>query len=237
MLATPSGHFGTEYHVGECGTKARFPFLLRRKKRRVQTHPDRRERKKRAIREALEDAAFRLFDERGFAETTIEQIADEADVSRSTFFRYFGSKESVLFGVYDENGRILAELVLERPRNESPLVAFENALVDFVAVPGLARGPADTNRFRRILESTPALKAKSVELTMQWRGDVAHTFARREGLAQPTREHLLAAAVGMAVAERLREEYVDPAMTDDLEELIRSQFQLLRKLASPADPG
>lgn len=201
----------------------------------MQTQPDRRERKKAAVREALEEAAFRLFDERGFAETTIEQIADEADVSRSTFFRYFGSKESVLFGLYEENGRILAELVLDRPRHEPALVAFENALVDFVAVPGIARGPADADRHQRILQSTPALKAKSVELTMQWRGQVAETFARREGHSEPTREHRLAAAVGIAVAERLREEYVDPSMSDDLESLIRSQFQLLRTLTSPGD--
>ena len=190
---------------------------------------DRRERKKRAVRKALEEAAFRMFDERGFAETTIDQIADEADVSRSTFFRYFGSKEAVLFGSYAANEEILARLLLERPRGEAPLVAFEEALVDFVAVPGVAREPVDAKRFARILEATPALKARSTELTHNWRIRVSQTLARREGKPTPGAMHLLVAAVGLAVMERLRDEYIDPSFSGDLEALIRNQFSLLRQ--------
>ncbi|OWY58559.1 hypothetical protein B7486_79320, partial [cyanobacterium TDX16] len=49
----------------------------------------RRERKKAQTRQALIDAAWELFDERGYAETTIEDITDRVDVSSRTFFRYF----------------------------------------------------------------------------------------------------------------------------------------------------
>lgn len=191
---------------------------------------DRRERKKLAVRKALEEAAFRLFDERGFGETTVDQIADEADVSRSTFFRYFGSKEAVLFGSIEENGEILSDLILQRPSEEAPLVAFENALVAFVAVPGVAREPAYADRFQRILEATPPLKAKVVELTHNWRVRVADALARRDRKDSPDHGHLLAAAVGVAVTERVRDEYIHPDFSKDLEVLIRNQFRLLREL-------
>jgi AcrR family transcriptional regulator len=60
--------------------------------------PDRslplRERKKLRTRRALADAAVRLFTEKGFDATTLEELADEAEVSKSTFFRFFPAKEA-----------------------------------------------------------------------------------------------------------------------------------------------
>ncbi|HEY5857348.1 MAG TPA: TetR family transcriptional regulator [Aldersonia sp.] len=58
--------------------------------------PGLRERKKARTRATIRSVAFRLFREQGYAETTIEQIADEAEVSPSTFFRYFPTKEALV---------------------------------------------------------------------------------------------------------------------------------------------
>ena len=57
-----------------------------------------RERKKHATRKAIHDAGLRLFAEQGYAATTMEQVAEAADVSRATVFTYFPSKEDIVFG-------------------------------------------------------------------------------------------------------------------------------------------
>jgi AcrR family transcriptional regulator len=56
-----------------------------------------RERKKARTRAAIQQHALRLFREQGYEATTVSQIAEEADVSESTFFRYYPTKEAVVF--------------------------------------------------------------------------------------------------------------------------------------------
>ncbi|MDI6873539.1 TetR family transcriptional regulator [Candidatus Solincola sp.] len=87
----------------------------------------RRERKKRQTREALERTALRLFREKGYDRTTIRDITEEVDVSQRTFFRYFPSKEAVLFGNWEESLELLRRLILERPREEPVFVALYQA--------------------------------------------------------------------------------------------------------------
>lgn len=72
---------------------------------RVTSEPvDRRQRRRQSTRAALADAALELFEENGFAATTIDEIADRADVARRTFFRHFVSKEAVLFPTPEDYG-------------------------------------------------------------------------------------------------------------------------------------
>jgi AcrR family transcriptional regulator len=74
-----------------------------------------RERKKRATRAAIHDAGMRLFAEQGFARTTVDQIAEAAEVSRATVFTYFPTKEDIVFGDAPLAVDALGEALRDRP--------------------------------------------------------------------------------------------------------------------------
>jgi AcrR family transcriptional regulator len=116
-----------------------------------------RERKRQRTREAIVDAALRLFDERGFDSTTIADIAAEADIAPRTFFGYFPSKEAVVFDEFDDTFAALKARLLEREEGETAIDAMRAWLAGF-----LADHDHEDERSRcrrRVVESTAALQA------------------------------------------------------------------------------
>jgi AcrR family transcriptional regulator len=91
-----------------------------------------RELKKEQTRRTIEDAAFRLFAERGFAATTVADIADAAVIAPRTFFAYFPSKEDVLFADFDEIVEALAARLDERGPKETTLDALRSWIGDLI---------------------------------------------------------------------------------------------------------
>lgn len=88
--------------------------------------PGLRERKKLKTRESIQREAMRLFKKNGYDGTTIEDIAEAAEISPSTFFNYFPSKEDVV--LYDAYDPILASIVLDRPAGEPFSISLRHAL-------------------------------------------------------------------------------------------------------------
>lgn len=88
--------------------------------------PGLRERKKVRTRSAIQHEALRLFRERGYQETTISEIAEAADVSESTFFRYFGTKEALVF--HDDFDDDLIDAFERQPPELTPLQAIRSAI-------------------------------------------------------------------------------------------------------------
>jgi|SRR5580700_8188243 AcrR family transcriptional regulator len=88
-----------------------------------------RERKKLATRRALQRAALDLVAERGFAQVTVEDIAEAADVSPRTFFNYFPSKEGALFGASPDRLEDIRRGILTAAPGESALAALRTVLV------------------------------------------------------------------------------------------------------------
>jgi AcrR family transcriptional regulator len=96
-----------------------------------QPRPSLRDRKKDRTRRTLQAEAVRLFTQKGFQATTIEEIAAAAEVAPRTFFRYFSSKEEVVF--WSEHQPMLAGFVAARPDDEPAVEALRRGLVDGLA--------------------------------------------------------------------------------------------------------
>ncbi|MFK0294037.1 TetR/AcrR family transcriptional regulator [Streptomyces sp. NPDC090442] len=140
----------------------------------------RRERKKAATRQALADAALRLFAERGYDEVGIRDVAEAADVSTTTLFKHFPSKEALVFDEGDEIRAALLAAVRERPAGQS----IPRALRDHVLRARLPKGADADPRFVQLLElvdATPALRAYARQMWMQHEIDLAAAIAEESG--------------------------------------------------------
>src|SRR4051794_36114776 len=134
----------------------------------------------------IERVAFALFAERGFDETTVEDIAAAAGIGRRTFFRYFASKNDVVWGEFDAGLRHFAE-TLDAAGPEQPWMdALRAAVVDFNSLdPELV--PLHRDRMELILH-VPALQAYATLMYARWREVVTRFVADRTG-AKPDDLH------------------------------------------------
>ncbi|MER6633440.1 TetR family transcriptional regulator [Streptomyces sp. NPDC000987] len=94
---------------------------------------DRRQRKARQTRNSLAGAALDLILERGLAATTVEAIAERADVTRRTFSRYFTGKEDAALDFVRGDGDRINALLRARPPAEPPLLAYRRAVREWLA--------------------------------------------------------------------------------------------------------
>ena len=94
----------------------------------VPAHAGLRQRKKESSRRAIEDAAWELFAEKGYEETSVNDIAEHADVAPRTFFRYFPTKEAVLYPQFDELLQTVRDEFHRRPADESVITSLFESL-------------------------------------------------------------------------------------------------------------
>jgi len=155
-----------------------------------------REDKREAAWHAIRDAAWRLFDERGYAAVSVEEIAAAAGVSRTTFFNYFGLKEGVVLDPAPAQVRRLESLARDQPADLAPWAALTAVLV------GLVEGVQDdlVTR-RRLLGAHPELAHRGRELTDELAGSLRgwmRTRLPQDALGADLLVDLALAAVGTA---------------------------------------
>jgi AcrR family transcriptional regulator len=156
-----------------------------------------RERKKVRTRAQLTAAAIRLFTERGFDGTTVEDIVEQVEVSPRTFFRYFDSKEDVVIGFFDDMGLQIRTLLAARPPEEPPFTAVRHALASMIE-----RYSAEADRVmaaKQLAAETPAIRARLLDKHARWENGVTEELANRLGVdSDRAHQPRLIAAVTLA---------------------------------------
>ncbi|MDX2703671.1 TetR family transcriptional regulator [Streptomyces sp. PA03-6a] len=148
-----------------------------------------------AVRLELAEVAIGLFCSRGFEEATFDDLAAAACVSRSTFLRYFGTKEDVVLSVLDPLGDLMSEELRSRPADEEEWTSLRRAVDP--AIEYFSRNPADSLVLLRLTQTTPALAGRLCEKQANWRPALAEILAAR---TSPGNATLLASHVRAAAA-------------------------------------
>jgi AcrR family transcriptional regulator len=157
-----------------------------------------RDRATRAVRSEVGAVAMRLFLEQGFDKTTVDQIAAEAGLSRTSFFRYFATKEDVVLGNLDERGQQVLEALVARPAAEPAWQALRhsfNLLLEETAV-----APERGLRMARMLNDTPSLRARQLGKQLTWQDRLVPEVTRRLGVTNEAYDPRPRALVAAALA-------------------------------------
>lgn len=153
-------------------------------------------------RRELELVALRLFTDQGFDETTIDQIAAEAGVSRRTFFRYFNSKASVLWSEFDTEIETIRGALADTPADLPMMDAIREVVV--AANHYRAEDVPELRTRYNLISSVPELHASAAVHYDAWERAISEFVARR--IRQPA-DSLYPLAVGRATLAACRAGY------------------------------
>lgn len=172
-------------------------------------------------RAALVDAAFALFARKGYAQTTMDDVAARAGLSRRTAFRYFASKEELVFPVHGERLAQLRALLVPRS-SETPFATVKRACL------AVARVYEDDRAHMlaqwTIVQSEPALLGRELELDRGSEDAIFEAFLAGDASPRARRRaRVRASAVVGAVRATLRE-WLQGGATADLARLGRETF-------------
>jgi AcrR family transcriptional regulator len=191
-----------------------------------------RERKKVQVREQLIAAANELFDELGYDRVTVDQIAEAAWVSPRTFFRYFGSKEALLFADQQELIDALRAAIAAQPPASSPLDVLRTAvkvLSDRVSM----NREHHLRRARLVGSGETAARYERTVLRPQWEQAIAEAIAERLGVdVDVDLRPRLFAGVGLAVMLAVRPLWMASEGHADLDALLDEGFASLAETSS-----
>lgn len=169
-------------------------------------------------RAALERLAFDLFAEQGFEETTVDEIAAAAGIGRRTFFRYFASKNDLVWGDFEEQLETFRKLLAETDPCVPLVEAVRRAVVEFNRF-DVGEVPWHRQRMQLILR-VPALQADSTLRYASWRDVVREFVAERMGLPPSALIPRLAGYAFLSASIAAYEHWLSRDEGSDLSELL-----------------
>jgi AcrR family transcriptional regulator len=192
----------------------------------ARSRPGLRERTKARTRQELIDAAFTLFAERGFEGCTVDEIADRADVSPRTFFRYFAVKEDVALSRLQDESDQLVQNLAARPVSEPPLTALREALREPVS---RLRAQTELCSVMKMVEGCPSLVARKMALNAAREERLAEVLGARMSVdpAVDPRPRLIASTFMAGLGQAYRS-WIDDGLPDDLQHRVDRLTELLR---------
>ena len=198
--------------------------------------PGRRERKKLATRQALQDVALRLVAERGLDQVTVEDISEAADVATRTFFNYFSSKEEALLGNMPENVATVQRMVVDRPAAEAPLEAVCQVLRAMTL--RLAERREERLLRQQVIERHPGLLARQLGEYASFEQALAAAVAERLGAGRADALYCrVVAAVAVAAARSAVSTWMADKGRRPLAGMVDAAFAQLRDLGAPPTTG
>lgn len=187
-----------------------------------------RERKKAQTRELLVQAATELFSKKGFEETTIDEIAAAADVSRRTFFRYFAAKELVAFPHQDSYINSFRALLAEKRVDRTAFAAVRIACLKMSH--SYMEGRDEHLTQWRIIQNSPTLIARGDQFDIDWEIAIAERLLPNgEVSPEEQRRARFQAAAIMGMIRAVILQWYESECRADLLKLGEEAFNLLEK--------
>jgi AcrR family transcriptional regulator len=175
----------------------------------------------------LEEAALELFGERGFEQTTVEDIATRAGLTKRTFFRHFADKREVLFGGGDEFQRLFVDGLAAVPESATPMDAIA-ATLD--AVTPFFRDRHDRARRRQaVIAANPSLQERELVKLSSVASALAASL-RARGVSEPAAS--MTAETAIAVFRNAFERWVTAPQDGDLSGLVHESLDALRTVTA-----
>ncbi|MFI6687809.1 TetR/AcrR family transcriptional regulator [Streptomyces sp. NPDC050485] len=183
-----------------------------------------RERKKIKTRIAIRRATYRLIAEQGYEATTVEQIAETAEVSQSTVFRYFPTKEDIV--LIDEFDPVMMEKLRARPTTEPPLESLRQVITEAVRL-ALLHDREETVQRTRLMAEVPALRARMMESMATTSRQLCEVLAERTGREAADLELRVFAMATLGALQETTVYWAEHAHTDDLPTLLNQTLNAL----------
>jgi len=186
-----------------------------------------RERKKARTRGEIVEAALTLFEKKGFDETTIDDVAAAAEVSPRTVFRYFTSKEDLVFLGQDEENQQVASLLQHLPRDADPIDTLMHATRTIVLTP--QGTPEQLMRSHRLVQQTPSLRAHKGKLLRKVEELVASALVPAHGKKPEVLRGRMLVAVYLSALDVAMSSWIDGGAKGTPEVELKTVEALLRR--------